>query len=309
MAIRLGLSLPQMKQFDIGRDIPAVARAAEDIGYESVWVFERVLFPTPMRQGLAGIEGLPWPDAYRSVAEPLVSLSLAAAVTERVKLGTSVLVAPLHVPFELARALATLDRASGGRVVAGLGTGWAHDEYAAQGVAPFSRRGQVLDELLDVCAAVWGPDPVSYEGELTQIVPSEVGPKPVRPIPVHLPAFSPRATRRLVRRADGWMPIAMGAPQLAAAWQGVRDMAAEHGRERPVDVTVRVNARLLDKPYEGDDREPFQGSLDQLVEDLAAHARVVPGTYFFDLQNGARDGEELKDRAAAVYEAVAASGI
>lgn len=143
MATRLGLSLPQMKQYDIGRDIPAVARAAEEIGYESLWVFERILFPEPARQGLYGVPGLPWPDQYRSVADPLVSLTLAAAVTERARLGTSVLVAPLHVPFQLARALATLDAASGGRVVAGIGTGWSHDEYAAAAVAPFEKRGQV----------------------------------------------------------------------------------------------------------------------------------------------------------------------
>ena len=180
MTIRLGLTLPQMKQFDIGRDIPALARAAEDIGYESVWVFERALFPTPTRQGLYGIEGLPWPDAYRGVAEPLVTLTLAAAATRRARLGSSVLVAPLHVPFQLAKALATLDAASGGRVVAGLGTGWSLDEYAAASVRPFEERGQVLDELIEVCRAVWGPDPVSYEGRVTTINPSVVGPKPAR---------------------------------------------------------------------------------------------------------------------------------
>ncbi len=309
MTIRLGITLPQMKQFDIGSDIPAIARAAEDIGYESVWVFERVLFPTPTRQGLYGIEGLPWPDEYRSIAEPLVSLTLAAAATDRIQLGTSVLVAPLHVPFELARALATLDRASGGRVVAGLGTGWSTDEYAAQSVAPFGRRGEILDEVLDVCAAVWGPDPVSYEGTLTTVHPSEVGPKPVRPIPVYLPAMSPRAKRRLVERADGWMPLAMGVDALAADWRALQDLAAEQSRERPIERAVRVNSRLQDRPYEGVDRQPFQGSVDQLVEDLAAHADAVPGEYFFDLQASSRDGAELKDQAAALYEAVRAAGI
>lgn len=99
-----------------------------------------------------------------------------------------------------------MDAASGGRVVAGIGTGWSHDEYAAAAVAPFEKRGQVLDELLDVFEAVWGPDPVSYEGELTTIAPSVVGPKPAGPIPVLLPANSPKAARRLVDRADGWMP-------------------------------------------------------------------------------------------------------
>ncbi|MDQ8703266.1 LLM class F420-dependent oxidoreductase [Streptomyces sp. LHD-70] len=310
MVTRLGLGLPQMKQYDIGRDIPAVAKAAEEIGYESLWVFERVLFPTPATQGLYGVEGLPWPERYRSVADPLVSLTLAAAATERARLGTSVLVAPLHIPFELARALATLDAASGGRVVAGLGTGWSHDEYAAQGLAPFERRGAVLDETLDVCRAVWGPDPVAYEGEWTRIAPAAVGPKPARPIPVHLPANGPRAARRLVERADGWMPVALGARQLTDSWKQLQDLAATTGRERPIAATVRVNATYSPRPYEGEGRRPFQGSVEQIVEDLADHVEATGiEEFFLELQGRTRDAQELTDVAAAVYEAAREAGV
>ncbi|MET7539841.1 LLM class F420-dependent oxidoreductase [Streptomyces sp. NPDC005507] len=309
MATRLGLSLPQMKQYDIGRDIPAVARAAEEIGYESLWVFERILFPEPARQGLYGIPGLPWPDQYRSVADPLVSLTLAAAVTERARLGTSVLVGPLHVPFQLARALASLDAASGGRVVAGIGTGWSHDEYAAASVAPFEKRGQVLDELLDVCRAVWGPDPVSYEGELTTIAPSVVGPKPAGPIPVLLPANSPKAARRLVDRADGWMPGAAGAEELAKQWRGLQELAEERGRKEPIQSVLRVNTIYTRDEYKGDDRRPFQGSVAQIVEDLVAHDAVGLEEILIDLQGLARDADELTDVAAEVFTAAREAGV
>ncbi|MFF9897136.1 LLM class F420-dependent oxidoreductase [Streptomyces longispororuber] len=309
MATRLGLGLPQMKWTDLGRDVPDVARAAERAGFDSLWVFERVLFPDPPTQGLFGVPGLPWPDSYRSVADPLVTLTLAAAATERARLGTSVLVAPLHVPLQLARSLASLDAASGGRVVAGFGTGWSLDEYAAASVAPFERRGKVLDELIDVCRAVWGPDPVAYEGELTRIASAEVGPKPARPIPVLLPASSPRALRRLVDRADGWMPVATGAAALAEQWRRVRDAAAERGRERPLRTVLRVNARYTPEPYGGDDRSPFQGSVDQIVEDLAAHAEVGLEEILVDLQSGVRDAKELTDVAAEVYAAARAAGI
>ncbi|MFJ1895952.1 MULTISPECIES: LLM class F420-dependent oxidoreductase [unclassified Streptomyces] len=309
MPIPLGLGLPQMKQYDIGRDVPEVARAAEAAGYESLWVFERVLFPEPATQGLYGIPGLAWPEHYRGVADPLITLTLAAAATDRARLGTSVLVAPLHIPFQLARSLASLDAASGGRVVAGLGTGWSLDEYAAASVAPFERRGAVLDELLDVCAAVWGPDPVSYEGTLTTIAPSVVGPKPARPIPVLLAASGPRAVRRLVDRADGWMPVAMGASALAEQWQRVRDVAAERGRERPLAVCARANARYSAKPVEGDDRQPFQGSVAQIVEDLVAHATTGVTEIMLDLQGTTRDAAELIDVATEVYEAARAAGV
>lgn len=310
MATRLGLGLPQGRQYSIGRDVPAVARTAEEIGYESLWVYERVLFPEPATQGLYGIEGLPWPDTYRSVADPLITLTLAAAATERARLGTSVLIAPLHVPFQLARSLATLDAASGGRVVAGLGTGWSLDEYAAAAVAPFNKRGKVLDELIDVCHAVWGPDPVSYEGELTTIAPSVVGPKPARPIPILLPANSPRALRRLVDRADGWMPVGTGAEKLAEQAQALKELAAERGRTRPVQSVLRANARYTAKVYEGKKRAPFQGSVEQIVEDLEAHASAgAVEEILIELAGSTRDAEELKDVAAEVYAAARAAGV
>ncbi|WP_171108017.1 MULTISPECIES: LLM class F420-dependent oxidoreductase [Streptomyces] len=309
MATRLGLSLPQNKQYDLGRDVPDVARAAEGTGYDSLWVYERALFPEPAAQGLYGIEGLPWPDSYRGVADPLVTLTLAAAATERAELGTSVLVAPLHVPFQLAKGLASLDAASGGRVVAGFGTGWSHDEYAAASVRPFEERGRMLDELIGVCRAVWGPDPVSYDGRVTKIASAVVGPKPARPIPILLAASTPRARRRLVDHADGWMPVGMGAEAVAAQWRELQDLAAERGRKEPIRTVLRVNPQYTAAAYDGPDRGPFQGSVDQIVEDLVAHAEVGLEEIFLDLQSSVRDAQELKDVAAQVYEQARAAGI
>ena len=309
MATRLGLTLPQMKQYDLGRDVPDVARAAEAIGYDSLWVFERALFPDPPTQGLYGIEGLAWPEAYRGVADPLVTLTLAAAVTERAELGTSVLVAPLHGPFQLAKALASLDAASGGRVVAGLGPGWSLDEYAAASARPFEERGQVLDEVIAVCRAVWGPDPVVYDGTLTKIASAVVGPKPARPIPILLAANTGKARRRLVDHADGWMPIGMGVEQLAAQWRQLQDLAAERGRTEPLRTVLRTKPRYTAKGYEGADRQPFQGGVEQIVADLVAHAEVGLDEIFLDLQSSVRDAQELKDVAAEVYEAARAAGV
>ncbi|MGP2438204.1 LLM class F420-dependent oxidoreductase [Streptomyces sp. JW3] len=309
MAIPLGLGLPQMRQYDIGTDVPEVARAAERTGYTSLWVFERALVPEPATQGLYGIDGLPWPDEYRSVAEPLVTLALATAATERARLGTSVLIAPLHLPFQLAKTLATLDAASGGRVVAGFGTGWSHDEYAAASVRPFAQRGRALDELIAVCRAVWGPDPVAYQGDFTRIGPAVVGPKPARPIPILLAAGNARARRRLVDHADGWLPVGVGVQAVSEQWRQLRDLAAERGRTEPLRATLRANARYRPKTYDGSGRRPFHGSVDQIVADLAAHAAIGLDEIMIDLQAGLRDAEELKDVAAEVYEKVRAAGI
>ncbi|MEU6552719.1 LLM class F420-dependent oxidoreductase [Streptomyces sp. NPDC046915] len=309
MATRLGLGLPQNRQYDLGRDVPDVARTAERIGYDSLWVYERALFAEPATQGLYDIPGLAWPDDYRGVAEPLVTLTLAAAATERVRLGTSVLVAPLRMPFQLARTLASLDAASGGRVVAGLGTGWSLDEYAACAVRPFEQRGRVLDEVIDVCRAVWGPDPVHYEGDITKIASAVIGPKPARPIPILLPASSRKARRRLVDRADGWMPVGTGVRRTAAQWDELRDLAAERGRKEPIQTVLRVNAVYTPEPYDGDDRRPFRGSTDQIVEDLRAHAAIGLDEILIDLQITPRDAQELKDVAAEVYAKARAAGV
>ncbi|WP_225836672.1 LLM class F420-dependent oxidoreductase [Streptomyces sp. NK08204] len=309
MATRLGLSLPQMQQYSLGRDVADVARAAEEIGYDSLWVFERALFPEPATQGLFGIEGMPWPDQYRGVADPLVTLTLAAAATERARLGSSVLVAPLHVPFQLAKALATLDAASGGRVIAGFGTGWSLDEYAASAVRPFEERGAVLDEVIEVCRKVWGPDPVVHDGRITKIASAVVGPKPARPIPIMLAAGNKRAKRRLVDHADGWLPVALGAGKLAAEWRELQELAEERGRTEPIRTVLRVNSSWRSKPYEGADRMPFQGDVEQIVEDLAEYAQVGLDEIMLDLQNLARDAEELKDIAAEVFEKARAAGV
>jgi len=298
-----------MRQYDLGKDVPDVARAAERIGYDSLWVFERALFPEPATQGLYNIEGLPWPDSYRHVADPLVTLTLAAAATERVRLGSSVLVAPLHVPFQLAKALASLDAASSGRVIAGFGTGWSLDEYAAAGIRPFKERGRVLDEMIDVCRAVWGPDPVHYVGRITAIDSALVGPKPARPIPILLAASSRRAQERLVDRADGWLPVGMGVEQITSEWRALQELAAERGRREPIQTVLRANAHYSTKPFESADRPAFHGSADQIVEDLVAHAEIGLEEILVDLQSTARDAQELKDIAAEVYGKARAAGL
>ncbi|GAA1878388.1 LLM class F420-dependent oxidoreductase [Streptantibioticus ferralitis] len=310
MALRLGLGLPQMKRYDMACDVTQVARAAEQIGYDSLWVFERVLFPERPTQGLYGVPGLAWPDAYRSVADPLVVLPLAAAVTERAQLGSSVLIAPLHVPIQLARTLATLDAASNGRVMAGLGTGWSHDEYAAASIAPFEQRGAVLDEMLDVFAAVWGPHPVSYQGTWTVINEAEVGPKPAHPIPVYLAATNRKALDRVARRADGWLPTGVPAEQLAAQWRQLMEIAASHGRDADaLKMCVRANVELTKAPVDDGKRRPFVGTVEQIVRDVAAHADAGAHEVLLDLQGNARDARELTDLAARVYAEVRAAGI
>jgi probable F420-dependent oxidoreductase len=295
MSIKLGLDLPVQKWFSIGSDITEVAMAAEEIGYDSLWAGERALFPESPVDDLYGIPGLPWAGHYRSNAAPLVALTLAAAVTYRVRLGTNVLVAPFHQPFQLARALATLDNASGGRVIAGLGTGWSRDEYSAAGVAPFAVRGAALTETLDVCAAVWGPDPVCHDGPLSTIAPSEAGPKPARPIPVLLAGSAPAAFRRIADRADGWIPAATDPEFLAGQWKQLEAMAAERGRQRPIGVTLNL---------------PFQENPERATRDALRFTQALPvDELVISLSSSMTSARQLIDTADALLASLRAAGI
>jgi probable F420-dependent oxidoreductase len=310
--VKLGISLPQFSHFTPGADVVASARALEEIGYDSLWVFERVLVPEDQSggHGLYGVPGLAWPQIYRGVADALVTLTTAAAVTERITLGTGVLVVPLHLPLRLARELATLDAFSGGRLVAGLGVGWSPDEFAATAPVPLSERGRSLDDFLDIAAAMWGPNPVSYTTKRYEVVAADIGPKPAGRIPVLLGAGagSDRALRRVVERADGWVASGVTPEQVTATLARLGELAAEAGRTTPIGCTVQIGVLGLTETSL-EPRQPFAASVEQLVADVAAFAGAGADHVYLTLPAAVRDVTELVDRAGELFEGVRAAGI
>ena len=292
--MRFGFYLPQGQMADPRHDVTLVAREAERIGYDSLWVFERVLFPLNPADGMYGVPGLAWADLYRHTADPLTVLTLAAAVTENVRLGTGVLVAGLHQPHSLARTMATLDQLSGGRAVLGLGGGWSSDEFRAAG-ADFRHRGRSLAETIDACRALWGPNPVSHRDSRMVVDNALVTPKPLTGIPILLGGGSTDvALDRIARKADGWMPSGLGPGAVADRWEQIRDRAAGHGRN-PAELELYSQVRP-------------QGSTDQVVSDLAAYAEAGTDEALIVIVD-ARTAEEMVDRAAELMTAVTEAGL
>jgi probable F420-dependent oxidoreductase len=263
----LGVSLPTAGTPATPANIVRIARAAEDLGYAALWTFERLLRPIdPVVMG--GGEPQPVPAYYARVFEPLETLSYVAALTERIKLGTSVVDALLHPPVVLARRFATLDQFSGGRVIAGLGQGWMPQEFQAAGV-PIKRMGAGMDDHIAAMRACWGPDPVAYDGRFYTIAPSEIGPKPVQAhVPVLLGAMSPGGIVRAARIADGLNPIVTSADGLRGMVTAFHTAAREANRD-PADLTViaRANVPITRDPL-GDDRPFLGGSPRQIADDL-----------------------------------------
>jgi probable F420-dependent oxidoreductase len=269
-AVELGIALPTSGEKASPGAIVRIAQEAERLGYAAVWTFERLLRPVDkvVMPGIA--EPQQTPEVYRNVFEPLETLSHVAALTSRVKLGTSVIDALLHPPVVLGRRFATLDQLSGGRVVAGLGQGWMRQEFETVGV-PASRKGAGFEEVIAALRAVWGPDPVAFDGRFYRIAPSEINPKPVqRHVPVLVGATTPKGIERAARVADGLNPMVFGQDQLLGTVAMFRDSAREAGRDPDtLTVVARANVPVTPKPI--DDERPFLGgSPEQIAEDLAA---------------------------------------
>jgi probable F420-dependent oxidoreductase len=178
-----------------------------------VWISDHLVHPAEQEYPS------PW------LFDPLVTLTWAGAVTERVGLGTSVLVVPQHNPLQLANVLASLDNLSGGRVIAGVGVGWSQREFEALGYG-FTDRGARMDEAIDVLRALWRDDPASFEGEHYRFQDLRLLPKPAHEIPIWVGGSGPAAHRRAVERGDGFHAIGLKPDTVAPVVERIR-------RDRP----------------------------------------------------------------------------
>jgi probable F420-dependent oxidoreductase len=309
--MKLGLRLPQRMGVDLQQEIVEAARKAEAIGFASLWTYERLLFPVEPKESYFGS---PWPESQRQAADPLAVLTAAAVVTTTVRLGTSVLVAPAHAPVQLAKSLATIDQISGGRLIAGIGSGWSTDELQATG-ATRADRGRFVDETLDVFEAVWGPDPVNYRGSRAVIENAFVLPKPVAKIPVMFGggAGTPATRQRIALRSDGWLSIAGsgGLEATARMWDQIRELAARHGRDTDQMEHIEVGNVTITQQPQSQDRVPFVGTIDQIIEDIVTAAALGADEVLIDLnlQDWFTDTSRMLDTATEIHQRVTNAGI
>ncbi len=282
--MRLGFALPQIGPV-IGPDaLVKVARRAEDLGFDSLWVLDRILYPVNPRAPYPVGDGT-LPDRYRRVLDPLETLTFAAAHTRRVALGTSILNLPWYNPVLLARRLTTLDVLSGGRLRVGFGIGWSPDEYEAAGT-PWQERGKRADELIEALKAIWVTNPVEFQGQYYRIPKSFIGPKPIQKPhpPIYMAAYTPPAMKRVAKEAGGWFPAGIPLNALSEMFEGIKGMAKEAGRDpAALELIVRANVEFSDAPI-GKDRADFTGTHEQIAGDVAITRRIGAAELVFDVQ-------------------------
>ena len=269
--MRLGFGLPQCGPLAGAEALTAVARRAEALGYASLWTVDRLLSPTAPRSAYPASADGKLPAAARRVLDPLDALTYVAACTERIGLGTSVLVLPFYQPVLLARRLTTIDVLSKGRLRLGIGTGWSVDEFEAAGV-PIQERGARADEALHLLRTYWTTNPVAFDGRFTHLAEYIVDLRPVQQPhpPIYVAAFTPRTMRRVALESDGWMPAGVPVAGMREMFATIRRMAADAGRDPArLALIVRANLWISDRPLD-EQRPIFAGTLDQIRADVAA---------------------------------------
>lgn len=272
--MKLGFGLPVSGAWATPDTMRHVATRAEELGYDSLWTFQRFLHPVDEE----------WGRVYHSVVDSTTALAYVAAVTSRIRLGLAVVNSPFYSPIVLSKALTTLDIVSKGRLDVGLGLAWAPIEFTAAG-ATMARRGARSEEFVQALDATWTQDEVEFHGEFFDIPRCHVLPKPVqhpRP-PVLLGGTAEVALRRAGRISDGWISSSRtDLATIGASIQIVRSAAAAAGRDADaLRFVVRGVVRLTPEPLP--DRKPLQGRAEQIRADLAELAGVGVTEVFLDL--------------------------
>jgi probable F420-dependent oxidoreductase len=273
--MKVGIVLPQTGESATSENVLYIGKEAEKEGLDSVWVFDRLLWPLKPQTPYGGVPNAPIPAEYQNILDPLETLTYLAGNTERIYLGTSIIDMLFQNPVILARRFATLDIFSGGRVIAGLAIGWSKDEYDASGL-PYRQKGARADEYMQALKRIWTEDVVEFKGQFYNIPASKIGPKPVQKPhpPILLGGYTPKTFPRIVNYADGWIPIAGSVPleQQEQAINGLRE-AARKANKNPSDIRIFVLSypNVLDSSQSSSSnqqRPPMSGTIDQIGSDI-----------------------------------------
>lgn len=289
--MRVGVHLPNVGPLCDAGAIREVAAAAEELGFDSVWVNDHLVWDAGHASGhivCGSAESPPRGD----ICESFMTMAYVAGFTRRVRIGVTVLVVPIRHPILIAKQVAALDVLSNGRAILGVGVGAIEEELAVFGV-PFKRRGRVTDEAIAAMGRLWTEAPASFAGQTLQFDNVSCLPRPVqRPgPPIWIGGNSQRALERTARHGDGWIPWSRTPDELQAAARTLRELRAVAGVERPIvlasqhlvaigateadaQATARLTLAARFASLEEGEQRSFVGSPEALARKIAAYASV-----------------------------------
>jgi probable F420-dependent oxidoreductase len=271
-----------------------VAQRAEDLGYDHVWVSDHIILPKKVDSFYPyAADGVATFKPDEPYYEPLAALNFIAGCTQRIRLGTHVLIIPYRNPVLTAKILSTLDVLSGGRLILGAGVGWMEEEFKAMGLDTYKERGAVTDEYLQIYKELWTKEDASFDGKYYQISDTGFEPKPVQKPhpPIWIGGHSGPAVHRAARYGDGWMPIGLRPPailepeELAGKIARLRKLTVEAGRPEDA-VSLTFSTGVVFNDASGSSRAWMQGNPEQIASDLRQYQDLGVSNFIINFQGG-----------------------
>jgi probable F420-dependent oxidoreductase len=295
--MEIGFGAPVSGAWATPENLAAFASAAETEGYSSLWSFQRLLIPV----------GSSMDAVYQSVLDPMGTLSFAAAVTSRIRLGVAVVNLPFVSPGYLAKQAATVDILSGGRHDLGLGIGWMPEEFALTG-AEMARRGARTAEYVEVLRTLWSGTATAYDGEFYHVPAGTQAPAPVQPggPPILLGGLARPALERIGRVGDGWVTSSRtNLAKISELIAIVQESAAAAGRDPDAMRVVCRGVVRAGAPVTGDSGERLllSGDFDQIRADAEWLGTRGVTELFYDLNWDPQIGSPHVSPEAAVARA------
>ena len=314
--MKYGLTLPGRGPLATPDNLAAIARRAEALDYDVVLFGDHIVVPRHIASPYPYTETGEFPGSASGVAmEQLTVLAFLAGQTQRIRLATSVIIVPHRNPLVAAKALATLDVLSKGRLVVGVGVGWRREEFEALGLPPFEERGAVTDEYIRAFKELWTSDDPRFEGQYCRFSNLAFLPKPVQKPhpPIWVGGESRRALRRTAELGNGWYPISanpqfpLGEPaQLAARRQRLAAYAKEAGRDpsaievifRTPDYQLRTDGGTGASAAAG--RRPFVGTAAEIAADIRRYEAMGVGSLVLTLDRLSRNLDDMLQHMEAL---------
>ena len=253
--MHIGINIANHKDLLSKQYIRDTARMAEDLGFDSVWIPDHIIVPKAVEERYG-------PVYYDAMSV----LAYLAGITSRVRLGTTVLVLPYRHPIVLAKQIASIDQLSDGRLIFGVGVGWAEVEFAVLNL-PFAERGRRTDEALRLMRTLWTQDNPTFAGPYHTFADILCQPQPVQqPLPIWIGGNSRAALRRTAALAEGWHPIDLAPVALRQAWTTL-ELLSQDRQGPPPALCPRYTVRL--RQHAADSARQFmEGDAAQIVADL-----------------------------------------
>lgn len=242
--MQCGLGIPHAGAGVHGPSILRFARQAEALGFESLWCGDHIVLPTAGTQQYPYTADGTFPRSSQvGFAETMTTLAYVAAVTERIRLGSTVVILPYRNPLVQAKMFASLDVLTGGRMICGVGVGWLQKEFDVLGV-PYEARGPMSDEFLEAFRILWTADEPTFHGKFVHFDGIQFLPKPLQnPLPIWVGGHSKRAIRRTIQYGQAWHPTRQTPEFVAAHLPYLRQEAERCGRD-PDSIIISLKRSL-----------------------------------------------------------------